>query len=338
MLIFTNKYVTELKRSVLPYLLLAVLLLSCGKRAGTGDAGGVEWEPAAPEGMQVRQVAIDTMELANPFVIYDRKSDRYYMTGDGGYMWIGDGLRVWNGPYDVIAGNAPSWRSAGSKLTAPEIHWHNGRCYYMASFEDENGTRSCQLLVSDRLIGPYRPVNPGGMTPADGEVPCSPTFFADELNAGYIIYSDCSEPGGALKIMRLTDDLGDRMGEPYTMFSGSTLEAPGARPVDAPHLFITDTGEAGMLFTAYEGEESVVCAAYTRNELGHWLNGPWVPEPQPLVRGNVGGASLFTDFDGTLVMALHKDTLLDGRKAKVPRFVKMEPQFDRLKKIGYYNF
>ena len=72
--------------------------------------------------------------------------------------------------------------------------------------------------------------------------------------------------------------------------------------------------------------------------MGHWLNGPWVAEPQPLMRGNVGGASLFNDYDGTLVMVLHKDTVIAGSNIKVPQFVKMDSQFEKLKNRGYYNF
>ena len=56
------------------------------------------------------------------------------------------------------------------------------------------------------------------------------------------------------------------------------------------------------------------------------------------MRGNVGGASLFNDYDGTLVMVLHKDTVIAGNNIKVPKFVKMDSQFDKLKNRGYYNF
>ena len=43
-------------------------------------------------------------------------------------------------------------------------------------------------------------------------------------------------------------------------------------------------------------------------------------------------------YDGTLVMALHKDTVISGKNMRIPRFVKMDSQFDKLKKIGYYYF
>lgn len=340
MLIFTNKYVFELKRSVVIYLLVMLLAVSCGKHVGNADA--TAWKLATPDGSPARTVAVDTMELANPFVIYERKSDMYYMFGDGGYMWTSDNLRLWNGPYVVTRMDAGVWYANGSNISAPEIHEYANRYYYMASFDDGNGVRrSCEVLVADELTGPYVPVNSETALLDDKEIAGHPTFCTDELNAGYMIYSDSREKGGELKIVRFTENLDKRMGEAYTMFSGAdnALEVvKNGNPVEAPFLFYTDGGAAGLLFTAFDGDESVVAVAYTINEMGHWLNGPWIAEPEPLVRGNVGGASLFTDYDGTLVMAMHKDTVIAGRNVKVPRFMKVDSQFEKLKKIGYYIF
>lgn len=325
-------------------MLALLVLFSCGKQGNRqSEAADVtEWELVTPDGLPARNVDVDTMELPNPFVVYDRKSNMYYMTGDGGYMWTSRNLRMWNGPYVVIKSDSSAWLCKGHAVMAPEIHKYNDRYYYMASFKDIAGNRSsCAVLVADRLTGPYIPVNKEEMLLADEEIAGHPTFCADELNAGYMIYSDSKESGGELKIIRFTDSLGERMGEAYAMFSGAdnALDVvKGEKPVEAPFLFVTDTGMPGLLFTAYDGDESVVAVAYTINEMGHWLNGPWIAEPQPLLRGNVGGASLFTDYDGTLVMALHKDTVISGKNMRVPRFVKMDSQFDKLKKIGYYYF
>ena len=333
-----------MKRSAVIYLLALMLLLACGKQGDkiSNVADLTEWELVTPDGLPARSVDVDTMELSNPFVVYDRKSNMYYMTGDGGYMWTSRNLRMWNGPYVVIKSDSSAWFGMGNAVTAPEIHKYNDRYYYMASFEDAGGgRRSCAVLVADRLTGPYVPLNKEGLLLSDEEIAGHPTFCTDELNAGYMIYSDSKEPGGELKIIRFTDSLEERMGEAYAMFSGAdnALDVvKGDKPIEAPYLFITDTGMPGMLFTAYDGDESVIAVAYTINEMGHWLNGPWVAETQPLLRGNVGGASLFTDYDGTLVMALHKDTGISGKNMRIPRFVKMDSQFDKLKKIGYYYF
>lgn len=344
MLIFTNKYVLGLKKRIFPYLLLLLAMVSCAGQGGGGTDGAceVEWKFATPDGLPARVVAVDTMELANPFVRYERKSNIYYMIGDGGYMWTSSDLRTWTGPYNVLRVSDDSWYGKDSEILAPEIHAHNGRYCYMASLQDKtSGHISCAVFTADEITGPYIPVAGEDMLLDSLEVAGHPTFCTDEMDAGYMIYSDSNEPGGVLRIIRFTKDMEKRMGESYVMFSGAdnALDvAKDGRPIEAPYLFVTDTGAAGLLFTAYDGEESVVAVAYTTNELGHWLNGPWVAEPQPLVKGNAGGASLFTDYDGTLVMAFHKDTLINGKNIKVPRFMKMDRQFEKLEKIGYYNF
>lgn len=325
-------------------MLVLLLLVSCGKQGGkqSGAEHVTDWELVTPDGMPVRSVAVDTMELSNPFVIYERKSNMYYMTGDGGNMWTSHDMRLWNGPYAVMKCDSSAWFGAGYDITAPEIHKYNDRYYYMASFENADSMqRSCVVFVADSVTGPYLPLNKEMLLLDGDELAGHPTFCVDELNAGYMIYSDSKELGGELKIIRFTDGLDNRMGEAYAMFSGADNAlkiAKDGKPVEAPFLFVTDTGMPGLLFTAYDGEESVVAVAYTINEMGHWLNGPWVAEPQPLLRGNVGGASLFTDYDGTQVMALHKDTVISGRNVRVPRFVKMDSQFEKLKMIGYYIF
>ena len=297
-----------------------------------------DWRLETPDGSPVRVVGIDTLELANPFVVYERKSNAYYMVGDGGCMWMGRDLREWNGPYKVTDIDSCAWYADASIVTAPEIHKFGGHYYYVASFtgvDNENVSRtSCEVLVSDKITGPYVSLNNDGCLLADGEIAGYPTFCVDELNAGYMIYGDSAMPEGELKIIRFTDDLKKRMGEAYVMLRGSE----GMMHIGSPYLFITDKGMPGLLFTAHGENGTDVRVAYTANEMGHWLNGPWVVEKEPLMEGNFGGASLFTDYDGTMVMVLHKDTVIAGRSVKVPRFVKMDSQFEKLKKIGYYIF
>lgn len=347
MLIFTNKYVVELKRSAFLYLSVMLSVLACCKQGRNGgDATTVaEWNLETQDGLPVRTVAVDTFEISNPFVLYERKSNRYYMTGDGGGMWVSENMREWTGPYSVLLTGKDVWYSEDCTITAPEIHKYNGGYYYLASFEKntpENGfVRSCALLVSDNITGPYVPV--GGDKPllATEDAAGHPTFCVDEQGDCFIIYSDSNVQGGAIKIILLASDKQSRLGEAYTMFGENPLPFAGKDEqvsVDAPFMFITDEGSAGMLFTAHQGEKSVIAAAYTTNEMGHWLNGPWVPEDVFLFGENVGSASLFTDYDGTLVMTVNKDTVLAGRNVKVPAFVKMDSQFEKLKKIGQYIF
>ena len=351
-------------RRVLAYMSVAVVAASCGSGNGTEQkdnalqSKAVEWKLTTPDGSPERTVAIDTMDLRNPFVRFDRKSNSYYMVGDGGSMWSSKDMRVWNGPYKVLDIDTAVWYSSALSVVAPEIHKHNDRYYYLASFGrdgkpvagiDGNSitNRSCVALVADDITGPYRVIDKESELLEPAEVATHPTFFTDELNAGYMVYTHAGEQtgDGSFKIIRFTDDNGRRMGEAFEMFKASEIgwsekddDKQTVLIVEAPYLFVTDGGGGGMLFTARKDEESVIGVAYTTNGFGHWLNGPWVSEPEPLVSGNVGGASLFTDYDGTTVMVFHKDTLLNGRQVSLPRFMKVDTELEKLEIKGYYNF
>ena len=93
----------------------------------------------------------------------------------------------------------------------------------------------------------------------------------------------------------------------------------------------------GILFTSYIGGEKAIGVAYTQTgEYGY--NGPWIVEPEPLLTGNVGSASIFRDYDGTMVLAVSKDTVIDGVVKSVPQLYKLDMQFDKLKIEGHYKF
>ena len=335
-------------------LLVVAVLASCGVGQKTE-----KWELCTVDGQPVRTVAIDTMELRDPFVILDRRDRTYYMTGTGGAVWASKDLRLWNGPYNVLQPDTTMWMGSNPVIWAPEIHEWNKKFYYMATFTRPDiiidkvagrdiPRRSCQLFVANDLKGPYKPIPAERPLLRADQPSLDATFCYDELGAGYIIYSHewIQNWDGTVQIIRLTDDFAKQMGEPYVMFTASQnpwssgVDSLGQKsfcPVmDGPFLFDTEGGELGILFSTYIDGEYAVGVAYS--EKNHGLNGPWHIEPEPLVRDNNGHPMLFKDFDGTLVMAVHKDTVLDNRRTSVPRFIEMDDQFDKLQVKRYYKF
>lgn len=347
-----------MRKSYVISLFAAFMLVACGdndKGAVQGDA----WTFAPPAGVVLDTVSMDDMEMSNPFIRYEREDDCYYMVGDGGYMWVSGDLRSWVGPYDVLDQDTASWIGAEPVITSPEIHKFGGKYYYMATFErpdvmvpDADGRpfarRSCVALVADDIRGSYRTIDSKSSLLVESEMAAHPTFGVDHLGASYMIYTHQGEQNGngTVQIVRFSDDLGRRVGEAYIMFSavknlwsGSVVD--GERrfsPVmEAPFLFITDEKEMGILFTSYIGDEKAIGVAYTQTgEYGY--NGPWVVEPQPLLTGNVGSASIFTDYDGTKVLVVGKDTVDGGVRKCVPQLFKLDMQFDKLKIEGHYKF
>ncbi len=339
-------------------LFITFVLVACG-----GDKKGAmqneEWIFAPPAGIALDTVAIDTMDIKNPFICYERKNDCYYMLGDGGLMWVSADLHNWVGPYDVLAQDTTSWIGASPIITSPEIHRFAGKYYYMATFErpdvmvaDADGKpfarRSCVALVADDIRGPYRTIDSNSSLLVESEMAAHPTFGVDYYGASYMIYTHQGEQNGdgTVQIVRFSDDLGRRVGEAYIMFSAVDNVWSGEcvddervfSPVmEAPFLFTTDENEMGILFTSYIAGEKALGVAYTETgEYGY--NGPWRVEPQPLMTGNVGSASIFSDYDGTKVLVVGKDTIVGGVAKSVPQLLKLDMQFDKLKIEGYYKF
>ena len=328
-----------MKRLCLTYILLLVLFASC-----------VQSNRDVQQGNEVplTNVSIDTMNLANPYILYDKLTDCYYMTGNGGAMWRSKDMRVWEGPFEVLVPPLKSWMGASPIISSPEIHRYKERYYYMATFtrpdiaiekdgDKEISRTSCELFVSDKLMGPYTHLTQGAPLLNSAQSTAHPTFCTDDLNVGYMLYNHRGEQNGnaTVQIIRLGRKLDVQIGEPYIMFRAKQnqwskqvgTEEPSPL-MEAPFLFNTYEGELGILFTTYVGEEKCIGVAYS--ETGH-LNGPWHIEPQPFMEGNVGNAMLFNDYDGKMLMAYQKDTIVNGKKMSLPRITIVETQFDKLK-------
>lgn len=332
-----------MKRVAITYFLAVFLLLACGV-GNKNDGSSSVWE-MKPAGGACDTIAIDTMNIGNPFVMYDNVTDMYCMTGDGGHLWTSRDLRLWTGPYDILRYDTASWVGASPAITSPEIHKFGNKYYFMATFEPGTGAaprRSCTTLVADSIVGPYVTIDSRSVLLDASEVAAYPTFCSDEFGAGYMIYNHegAHSGDGTVQIVRYTDDLGRRMGEAYVMFTASQVPwarnaAGGFSPLmESPDLFYTGEEGLGMLFTACAGDGKAVGVAYSATGT---LNGPWVVEDEPLLKG-VSCASMFNDYDGTLVMVVAKDTVVGGKRISVPVLLKADSQFEKLQIKGHYKF
>ena len=327
-------------RVVFTYIWVVFLLVACGVGNKERSNSGI-WEMQPVYGA-CDTVSIDTMDIKNPFITYDRKADIYYMTGDDGYVWKSKELRRWVGPYNVLAHDTASWLGVAPKITSPEIHVFANKYYYMAAFETAEYS-SCATLVADNITGPYKTIDGKSFLLDENEKTACPTFCSDEFGAGYMIYNNVDEQDGAMQIVLYSDDCGRRLGEAYTMFTASQVpwahemkngERIASPVVESPFMFYSGTEWLGMLFTAYNGDEKAVGVAYSATGA---LDGPWAVENEPLLKG-YGSASMFSDYDGTLVMLVTKDTIMNGVKKSVPKLIKTDSQFDKLQIKGYYKF
>lgn len=369
LIIFTKKLFCGVRKVALIFL-VALLVVACGgsdKKSEPVAAGAAQpqekepaaeavWSPAPPKGVALTTCSIDTMDLSNPYILYESSSNSYYMVGDGGYMWTSRDMHTWEGPYNVLNQDTASWLGKAPEVFSPEIHKYNGKYYYMATFRrgdcmvtDDAGKQfalqSCATLVSSSITGPYKTIDSNSFLLNEREMAGHPTFCTDEMGVSYMIYNHLAQHNGdgTVQIVRFTDDMGRRMGEAYIMFTASqnnwsrdVAGANGFSPImEAPFLFYTEKGRMGILFTTTIAGKRALGVAYSST--GH-LNGPWVMEPRPLMNDGTGSAMLFRDFDGALVMAVDKDTVIGGVAKRVPRLLKADTEFDNLEIKSYYKF
>src|SRR5476651_902678 len=72
---------------------------------------------------QIRKnVPLDSINLSDPFILADKKTNMYYMTGTGGMLWKSENMRLWEGPYQVTKTDPTSWMGPRPMIWAAEIH------------------------------------------------------------------------------------------------------------------------------------------------------------------------------------------------------------------------
>ena len=186
-------------------------------------------------------VPLDSIRLSDPFVLADSASNMYYMTGAGGQLWKSPDLANWAGPFDVIEPDPDSWMGEHPMIWAAEIHPHNGKYYYFATFTNpnikiDNGNgvkldrRACHILVAGSPEGPYKPVSGKNYLPEDKST-LDATLWYDTDGKPYMIY--CHEwiqnNDGTVESIELTPDFSTTSGEGKLMFRAS--ESPWSREI-----------------------------------------------------------------------------------------------------------
>lgn len=116
-----------------------------------------------------KNVPLDSIRLSDPFILTDRRTSMYYMTGTGGMLWKSKDQVLWEGPYKVTMTDPDSWMGPHPMIWAAELHPYKDKYYYFATFTNRAVTidtvkgntierRACHVLVSDKPDGPYTPM------------------------------------------------------------------------------------------------------------------------------------------------------------------------------------
>ncbi|MAC63665.1 MAG: glycoside hydrolase, partial [Flavobacteriaceae bacterium] len=178
-------------------------------------------------------IPIDSIRLSDPFILADKNTETYYMTGTGGKLWKSKDLKLWEGPFTVVETDPDSWMGKNPMIWAAEIHQFKGKYYYFATFTNRDviidtvkgnkiERRASHILVSDSPEGPYKPMEDQTYLPADKPT-LDGTFWVDEDDKPYMVY--CYEWlqnwDGTIEKIQLKPDLSGSIGEGELLFKAS---------------------------------------------------------------------------------------------------------------------
>ncbi|UFH57070.1 glycoside hydrolase family 43 protein [Spirosoma sp. KNUC1025] len=294
-------------------------------------------------------VPLDSITLSDPFILADRQTGMYYMTGTGGMLWKSKDLKLWDGPYKVTKTDPNSWMGPTPMIWAAEIQPYKNKYYYFATFTNRAvkidtvkgraiERRASHILVSDKPDGPYVPMNDPTYLPADKPT-LDGTFWVDKNGKPYMVY--CYEwlqnMNGTIEKIELKPDLSGSIGTGKVLFRAS--DSPWSREkddngndrpnkvTDGPYLFQTKTGRLGMIWTSWIYDVYTQGVAYSKSGT---LDGPWVQEKDPITPLNYGHGMLFRTLDGKLLMSIHSHKSVNGRTVRVPHLFEADLSGDKL--------
>lgn len=294
-------------------------------------------------------VPLDSIRLSDPFILADKKTSTYYMTGTGGLLWKSKDLIKWTGPFRVTQTDSTSWMGPNPMIWAAELHEYNGRYYYFATFTNRkvfidtvNGTpierRACHVLVSDRPDGPYVPMKDPEYLPADQPTLDATLWIEDGKPYMLFCHEWLQNNNGTVEQIALKPDLSGSLGDRKVLFRAS--DSPWSREknkdgkdipnkvTDGPWVFRTQTGKLGMLWTSWVYGDYTQGVAYSASGK---LSGPWIHEANPFTPSNYGHGMMFRTFDGTLLHLLHSHAVGEGgRYIRIPKLFYVDDSGDKL--------
>jgi len=277
--------------------------------------------------------------IRDPFIVPIEEEKKYYMFGTtdkncwgdekatGFDYYITRDLETFEGPYAAFRPEKNFW--ADRNFWAPEVHYYKGKYYMFATFYSEKRNRGTQILVSEKVSGPYVPHSDGPITPPDWMC-LDGTLYVDEKSNPWMIF--CHEwvqiYDGEICAIQLSDDLKYPVGSPVLLFKAS--EAPWAKSMrivdgnpcfvtDGPFIYKTKNNKLLMLWSSFnENRSYTIGIAYSTS--GN-IFGPWKHIHKPLYSNDGGHGMLFKAFDGTLMLSIHSPNSKGNER---PLFIKID--------------
>lgn len=273
------------------------------------------------------------INIRDPFVV--TYNGKYYMYGTraknfgiktGGFdVYIGVDLENWSEPKEVFSSDKYGMNTAVN--WAPEVHYHNGAFYMLATFTKPDGLRGTYILKSDLPDGEFVPHSEGSVTPDGWE--CLDGTLHFENGKIYCVF--CHEHtqilNGTVCFVELSEDLKNAVTEPVELFdAGSFLKREASESchnvTDGPFLYRKESGKLIMIWSTC-AEGYIQCVAASDNGS---VNGSW-SHLKPVFEDDGGHGMIFKSLDGELMLTLHCPNVSHEEK---PVFFKIEETEDSI--------
>ncbi len=300
------------------------------------------------------QTLTNDVNLSDPFIMADRQSNTYYMTGTAGDIFKSSNLETWTTLPWAINTNGIAWIGANhtapsaGQIWAPELYYKNGAYYDVVTFTNPNATtegtnhtrRSIHILKSDNPQGPYKKIDGGDELYLPASKMAIDGSIWEEDGKLYLIY--CYEwvqaGDGAIEYIELKPDLTGTIGSSHHICKASDGRAWNTDAVtDGCFIFRTQTGRLGMIWTGWRSGVYVQGVSYSDNGK---LTGNWSHSKSPITPDNHGHGMLFRTFDGQLLMSIHSNRNIDLSSQKFerhPTLFVMDDSSDELRAVMQYR-
>jgi beta-xylosidase len=309
---------------------------------------------------QPKTVAIQDINIRDPYILPDAKSGVYYMyqsssTSENGksyggvVAWKSRDLKSWEGPVRVFDVPRDNWITGG--VWAPEVHKYKGKYYLFATLNSDvrwkgqkpghpaYNHRATQIFWSKSPEGPFLPFESKHPHTPLGEMCLDGTLWV-ENGTPYMIY--CHEwvemMDGTMELVELKKDLSATVGQPMRLFCASAAEwSTGSPRKDGSRTYVTDgcflyrtkSGKLLMIWSSFKnGEYAVGIAESTTGK----VIGPWRQQENLLFDKHGGHGMIFKTFDGRLCDVLHTPNSPGG--AERAHIFEIEDLGDTLKLKG----
>ena len=280
------------------------------------------------------------IRIRDPYVFTDVPRDRYLLvssvyakpkepsdpwgnTGKGVMAYLSKDLVHFTRPQQILTLDPALGCTA---VWAPEMHVWRGKWYLFATLTFPAGAwpikpmlapgtrpgpinpRGTWVFVSDKPMGPYRPVRNGSVTPK--EWMCLDGTFYEENGKPYMVFCHewCQTGDGRMMVAELTEDLSSFVGEPKELFRASSA-GKGFHVTDGPFLY--RSAKSGKLFMPWSNMGTGGYTVYLKESESGSVLGPW-RDAGKLFSKDGGHGMLFRKLDGSLAFTLHQPNSPNG--------------------------